>query len=128
MTTFLEQVNGLKEENKKLIEENKLLKISMDEILWPKEITSDLHIKDPETNDKYSFGENSTSKIKDDIADNSEMKRILKNGSKDDINSAYAFYMFQRDGVLYYVGRRPSKGAPLHFRNIKTLTKIKDEI
>ena len=119
------------QENEMLKEENKLLKKKPElEILWAEGSTEDLYIKDPETDDQYSFGKNSIAKMKDDdIADNSKMKRILRNGSIEDCVEASAFYMFKKDGVLYYVGR--SSRGPLHIGNIKgeiTNMKVTEEI
>lgn len=120
----------LKKENKLIKEENKLLKKKLElEILWAEGSTEDLYIKDPETDDQYSFGPKCRSKLKDDIADNSKMKRILRNGSIEDCVEASAFYMFKKDGVLYYVGR--SSRGPLHIGNIKgeiTNMKVTEEI
>jgi hypothetical protein len=71
-------------------------------------------IQDPEhPEDNYSFGDNSKSKI----AENSKMKRILKNGSIKDCVVANAYCMFVKGGKLYYRGRASSGTA--HVRTIK---------
>jgi hypothetical protein len=71
-------------------------------------------IQDPEhPEDNYSFGNNCKSKI----ADNSKMKRILKNGSIKDCVVANAYCMFVKGGKLYYRGRASSGTA--HVRTIK---------
>ena len=82
--------------------------------LYAKDNSVGSTIQDPEhPEDYYSFGNNCKSKI----ADNSTMKRILKNGSIKDCVVANAYCMFVKGGKLYYQGR--SSSGPAHIRTIK---------